>query len=120
MKLIRMNAMNDTKPATTISASARALRNSTLTFDGSVACLEMNDPASRNAMTQDLKDDLEETSAGRITQGFTPAYSCGLPLFQFVDAQPEVLRIRVQPAGVFQCSPDVIQPGLPAGRERTC
>ena len=42
------------------SPHVRALRKSTLTLDGGVACLEMTDVASRNAMSSGLKDDLEE------------------------------------------------------------
>ena len=38
----------------------RTLRKSTLTVDGPVACLEMTDVASRNAISQEMKDDLQE------------------------------------------------------------
>ncbi len=55
--------MNEAKPVTSSSAYIRVLRKSTLTLEDSVACLEMNDTASRNAMTQALKDDLEEVIA---------------------------------------------------------
>ena len=52
--------MSDTDVA---SPNVRVLRKSTLTFEGGVACLEMTDVASRNAMSSDLKDDLEEVVA---------------------------------------------------------
>jgi hypothetical protein len=50
----------DPEVPTAAAAISRLLRKSTLSVSEGIACLTMTDAPSRNAMTQDLKDDLEE------------------------------------------------------------
>ena len=52
--------MNDADPIDGATRDIRAFRKSTLTLEGAVACFEMTDAASRNAMSPELKEDLEE------------------------------------------------------------
>ena len=52
--------MNDADSIDGATRDIRAFRKSTLTLEGAVACFEMTDAASRNAMSPELKDDLEE------------------------------------------------------------
>jgi 2-(1,2-epoxy-1,2-dihydrophenyl)acetyl-CoA isomerase len=50
----------DPEVPTAAAAISRLLRKSTQSVSEGIACLTMTDAPSRNAMTQDLKDDLEE------------------------------------------------------------